>query len=287
MYRSMLVGIVMFFAIPVAVSAQASDAELNARVTAAQADDADARDLIVGAAAARLLGNQAVAGELLEQSIAFMNGAENALAAEMIMQAMAAGEGTNGMLRAFRAARQRINMPPQQIAALVNNFPTLLSGGEFDEMILSLSPDHPDPAYRCACLAPKAWVHRVAGRSQESTEMWAALAKQRESNPPPADNPQAQGQYARDLARAGRTAEARSTLAAAMAMDVPEEQLPGVQRRWAQAYAELGDVEGAVGLLEPLLTSSTLVTVHSLSTRYTWEPVRDDPAFQAMLDRHR
>ena len=78
MYRSMLVGIVMFFAIPVAVSAQASDAELNARVTAAQADDADARDLIVGAAAARLLGNQAVAGELLEQSIAFMNGAENA-----------------------------------------------------------------------------------------------------------------------------------------------------------------------------------------------------------------
>jgi len=72
-----------------------------------------------------------------------------------------------------------------------------------------------------------------------------------------------------------------------MAMEVPEEQLPAVQRRWAQAYAELGDVEGAVAQLEPLLESSTLVTVNSLSTRYTWKPILAHAAFQEMLARHR
>jgi hypothetical protein len=39
--------------------------------------------------------------------------------------------------------------------------------------------------------------------------------------------------------------------------------------------------------LEDLLSGSTLVTANSLMTRYAWEPVRSDPAFQAMLDRHR
>jgi tetratricopeptide (TPR) repeat protein len=279
--------VLLLLAIPTALAAQLSTADLNARVSAAQADDADARVRIQGAAAARLLGNTRVAGELAENAIQFLNGAQNALATETVLQAMASGEGANGMLRAFRAARERINMPPQQIAAIVNNFPTLLTGGEFDEMILSFSEDHHDPAYRCACLAQKAWVHRVAGRADESTKLWAQLAEAQESNPPPADNPQAQGQYARNLARAGRTAEARRTLEAAMAMSVTDEQRPGVQRRWAQAYAELGDVEGAVAQLEPLIESSTLVTVNSLSTRYSWKPVRDHPAFQAMLDRHR
>jgi len=36
-----------------------------------------------------------------------------------------------------------------------------------------------------------------------------------------------------------------------------------------------------------LLGSSTLVTVNSLSTRYTWEPIRKQPAFQELLARHR
>ncbi len=273
--------------VPAAVSAQISSQELNRRVAAAQADGAQIVDLIQGAAAARLLGDFETAAELIESSTAFLNGAENTLANEMILYAMASGGGANGMMRAFRAARARINMPPQQIAAIVNNYPTLLTGGEFDDMILAMREDHPDPAMRCACLAPKAWVHRVAGRMDESRALWAALAADRDRNPPPPDNPQAQGQYARDLARAGRTEEASRVLAAAMAMDVPPEQRPAVQRRWAQAYAELGDVEGAVALLEPLLESSTLVTVNSLSTRYTWEPIRNDPAFQAMLARHR
>ena len=70
-------------------------------------------------------------------------------------------------------------------------------------------------------------------------------------------------------------------------MEISDEARPSVQRRWAQAYAELGNVEQAVALLEPLITSSTLVTVNSLATRYTWEPVRNNIVFQEMLSRHR
>ena len=73
-----------------------------------------------------------------------------------------------------------------------------------------------------------------------------------------------------------------------MSMDVSDEARPTVQRRWAQAYAELGEVETRRwSLLEPLIASSTLVTVNSLSTRYTWEPVRNTLVFQEMLARHR
>lgn len=277
----------LLLAIPAALTAQLSDAELNRRVAVAQDSGAALGVLLQGAAAARLLGDFDTAEKLLANATQAVNGAENALVNGKILQAMASGQGANGMMRAFREARERINMPPQQVAAMVNNYPTLLIGGDFDEMILSFSPDHPNPDFRCECFAQKAWVHRVAGRTEESKEFWAQLAAAADENPPPADNPQAQGQYARNLARAGRTAEARQVLEAAMAMPVSEGQRPAVQRRWAQAFAELGDVESAVAQLEPLIESSTLVTVNSLSTRYTWEPIRNHPAFQAMLARHR
>jgi len=287
MRRITLVLALLLYAVPTAVAAQVSDDELRSRVEAARADDADLPTIFQGAAAARLLGENDSAAELLDEMEQGISGATNALVGERVMQAMASGQGANGMIRALREARETFNLAPTQVAGLANNFPTLLTGGELDDMILRMRADHPNPAFRCACLAQKAWVHRVAGNMEESQKLWAELAAAREANPLPADNAQAQGQYARDLARAGRTDEARRVLEAAMAMDVPDEQRPGVQRRWAQAYAELGDVEGAVAQLEPLLEGSTLVTIESLSTRYTWEPIRHDPAFQAMLARHR
>ncbi len=276
----------LLLTIPAVVVAQVSDAERNRRIAAAQETDAGLPELLRGAAAARLIGNHDTAKDLLDNAVGLLDGATGVLVNEMVLQAMASGGGANGMLRAFREARENYNVPPLQIAAVVNNYPTLLTGGEFDQMILRMRADHANPDFRCACLAPKAWVHRVAGRLDESRELWAQLAAARDDTPV-ADNPQAQGQYARDLARAGRTAEARQTLERAMAMEVPAAQLPAVQRRWAQAYAELGDVEGAVAQLEPLLESSTIVTVNSLSTRYTWEPIRSHAAFLGLLARHR
>jgi hypothetical protein len=72
-----------------------------------------------------------------------------------------------------------------------------------------------------------------------------------------------------------------------MALPVSDEALPTVRRRWAQAYAELGDVEEAVEHLEYLLSVPSLITVNTLETRLTWEPIRDHPAFRQLLDRHR
>ena len=72
-----------------------------------------------------------------------------------------------------------------------------------------------------------------------------------------------------------------------MAIRVTDAARPGIQRRWAQAYAELGDARSAVRYLEPLLQQHTLVTVQSLATRISWAPIRNDPEFRALLDRYR
>ncbi len=273
-----------------AAAAQTPGDELMRRVDAA-GSSMDADVLLEGAAAARLLGDFSQAEDLLGRATEAFRQADNDWVTEMIFLALAAGRGTNGMQRAFREARARIRMSPQEIASVANDFPSLLLGGEFDETILAFEPDHPDPDYRCACLAEKAWVHRVAGRQHESRVLWGDLVAAWDRNPLTFDDPDAQanwqGQYARNLARAGRTADARAALEKAKAMPVTEDMRPAVQRRWAQTHAELGDVEGAVELLEPLIASSTLVTVNSLSTRYTWEPVRNTLAFQEMLARHR
>lgn len=264
--------------------------ELERRIGAA-ATSADFDVILRASSAARLLGRFTEADDFLERATMALEQVEDAWVNEMIFNALAAGEGVNGMQRAFRAVQQRIRMSPQRVASVANTFPALLTGGEYDEMILSFREDHPDPSYRCSCQAEKAWVHRVAGRQHESRVLWGQLVAAWDRNPLELPNPDAQanwqGQYARNLARAGRTADAMAALEKAMSMPVSDDERPAVQRRWAQTYAELGMVEEAVALLEPLITSSTLVTISSLSTRYTWEPVRSNILFQEMLARNR
>ncbi len=291
MRRGILVASLLFLAAATPVVAQTSAEELARRIESARVMGAEVNTVLRGASAARLLGDFSTASELMEKATVALEQADNAWVTEMIFQALAAGRGSNGMQRAFREARQRIRMTPQEIASVTNNFPSLLLGGEFDDMILHFAPDHPDPEYRCPCLAEKAWVHRVAGRLHDSRILWGELVSAWDRNPLEFADPDAQanwqGQYARNLARAGRTSDAREALAKAMSMPVSDDERPAVQRRWAQTYAELGDVQAAVELLEPLIASSTLVTVNSLSTRYTWEPVRSHILFQEMLSRHR
>jgi len=256
------------------------------------AEESQQPDVLIRAAtAARLLGDFEAAEDFLGRATAALDQVEDAWVSEMIFQAIASGKGVDGMQRAFRGARERILMSPQEIALVMSNYPSLLRGGEYDGMILSFRPDHPDSLYRCECLPEKAWVHRVAGRRHESRLLWGELVAAWDRNPLQFDDPDQQaewqGQYARNLARAGRSADARAALEKAMSMPVSDDGRPMVQRRWAQAFAELGEVEKAVELLEPLIASSTLVTVNSLSTRYTWEPVRNTLVFQEMLARHR
>lgn len=290
MRRFTFLSVLLCLTVVAPLGAQTPAEELERRIRDADTS-VDFDILLRGSSAARLLGRFSQAEALMERATAALDQTQNAWITENIFFALASGRGANGMQRAFRDAQRRIRMSPQQIASVTNNFPALLIGGEYDEMILSFREDHPDPAYRCACQAEKAWVHRVAGRQHESRILWGELVAAWDRNPLEFDNLDAQaewqGQYARNLARAGRTADAMAALEKAMSMDVSDEARPSVQRRWAQAYAELGNVDQAVALLEPLITSSTLVTVNSLATRYTWEPVRNNIVFQEMLSRHR
>jgi len=272
------------------LAGQASEKELLRRVEAAE-ESQQPDVLIRGAAAARLLGDFDAAETLLVRATTARDQVESAWVSEMIFQAIASGKGVDGMQRAFREARKQVRMTPVQIADVTGNYPSLLRGGEFDDIVLSLRPDHPDSLYRCECLAEKAWVHRVAGRRHESRRLWAELGAAGGRTPLRCADPDRQAdwqaRYARKLARAGRGTAARAALAKAKTMPVSDDARPSVQRRWAQTYAELDEVDQAVALLEPLITSSTLVTVNSLSTRYTWEPVRNTLIFQEMLARHR
>ncbi len=286
----LLVGALAVLVGALPVAAQLPVPELRDRVEAAQSST-NLTTLLQGASAARLLGDFDMAADLLERATEAREQTQAAWVNEKVFSALASGQGVNGMQRAFREARAQVRMTPVQVASVTNTFPALLVGGEFDEMIASLSPDHPDPDYRCACQAEKAWVHRVAGRQHDSRILWGELVAAWDRNPLSFDDPDAQanwqGQYARNLARAGRTVDARRELEKAMSMPVTDEGRPMVQRRWAQTHAELGEVDQAVALLEPLIGSSTLVTVNSLSTRYAWESVRNNSVFQEMLSRHR
>ena len=55
----------------------------------------------------------------------------------------------------------------------------------------------------------------------------------------------------------------------------------------AQIYVMVGDHERAVEQLEYLLTNPSWVSVAWLEIDPTWNPLRDDPAFQELLERHR
>lgn len=273
----------------VPVSAQLTETELRDMISEAQTDPMPS-DLMNAANASRLLREHDAADEYFEQAWDASLNMINGLISSMLLEEMASGRGVNGLQRKFREFREVINLPPQIISGHLSNYPSLLTGGEFDEMVLSLSEDAEDPAYRCACYLLKASVHRVAGRDDVARAYFDSAAVQNAATAPSENPDQAanqRGQRARDLARAGHHEQARQVLAEAMAMPVSDQALPTVRRRWAQTYAELGDVENTVAQIEPLLEVPSLVTIHTLETRLTWDGVRDDPAFRAMLDRHR
>ena len=282
--------VVLLSVVPCSLSAQLTEDVLRQRIAAA-AGDPGPSNLIQAAAAAGMLGDYEQAARLLEQSSLAVTQVQNAVISNTILLEFASGGGVDGAQRAFRTTLSHHKMSPQEIGSWINNFPELLSGGEFDEMIERFSPDSPDPDYRCDCYQYKAWMHRMAGRLNMSRVYWDSLVSAWETSPfTTADQDyqaDLQAQFARNYARAGRLDDARRLLAEAMKMPVSDEALPGVRRRWAQAFAELGDVEGAVEHLDYLLSIPNLMTVSSLETRITWEQVRDHPAFRAMLDRHR
>ncbi|UCG89143.1 MAG: hypothetical protein JSW71_11635 [Gemmatimonadota bacterium] len=288
-YFSLVVAVLLLVTTS-SLTAQRTEDELRQLISAAQ-EDTTIENLLWATYATRVLGEYDQSEEFLQQAATALQQAQNSVLSSRIMLELASGGGVNGAQRAFREARSQRVMVPQEIGAWISNYPVLLVGGEFDEMIERFSPEANNPLYRCACHYQKAWMHRVAGRMDVSRAHWDSVVVASEADPPQSDDPDTHAdlvaQLARNYARAGREADARRMLEEAMAMPVSAGALPGVRRRWAQAYAELGDVEGAVEHLEYLLSVPGLVTVHTLEARVTWDPIRAHQAFQELLNRHR
>jgi tetratricopeptide (TPR) repeat protein len=288
--RPVLIIAVLAAIAPASTSGQQSTADLQEAMRAGDRTPS-ARTLLSATSAALNLRDYDAAEGYLEQAWEDAFPIFNGLVNMSIMTALSSGEGVVGAQRAFRNANATFNFTPINISAIAGNFPEILASGEYDDMVLSLSEDHPDPRYQCGCWNTKAWVHRLAGRHEEATAIWADLVAGQITAVNDAPNPSAEaqirGQYARNLARAGQEAESRRQLEISMNTEVDEAALPAIRRRWAQTYAELGEVDAAVEHLEALLAMNSTISVHALESRAAWALIRDEPAFQAMLDRHR
>lgn len=268
------------------LSAQLTEEVLQARIQLAETDES-AATLLQAAHAARFLRDFEKAEAFLEKAEEVSGRRGPGILFERLSFEFGSGGGAEGARAALRKAYDDGEIPPLELATWVNNFPAIMVGGEYDNVVERFSADAEDPNYRCACLTQKAWMHRAAGRWDEAVVIWAENAKAMDETISGIDNPDTFAQFARNYARAGQMERGRDLLEQAMAMPVSDEAQARTRRRWAQAYVELGEVEKVVEHLEYLLSIPSLITVHSLESRLSWAPVRDEPAFQALLDKHR
>jgi TolB-like protein/Flp pilus assembly protein TadD len=61
---------------------------------------------------------------------------------------------------------------------------------------------------------------------------------------------------------------------------------PHITEDAAQVHAILGDNNRAIEILDGLLNRPSYLTVHGLRVNPVWDPLRSDPRFQALIDRH-
>ena len=277
------------------VSAQEADdirAEYFRRVGVADVDTSTAEDRYLAAEAARFMRRFDEAQHYVDvaQMAALTESDHNEILRERLWLELATGGGVAGLQSLFDDELGRRAMPPTVLAGWVNSFPELLLGGRFDAVIDGLALDAEDARNQCACYAPKAWMHRAAGRMEASRVYWDSLVVSWQRVPDFAtsfNEADWLAQRARNNARAGRVDEAIEQLQQAMEVDLSAFQSVFLRRRRAQAYAELGAMALLVEDLEYLLSVPSMVTVHTLASRLTWSDVRDHPAFQALLMRHR
>ena len=285
-----LLGIAITVSVP--QDAKDIEREYHRRIRAADADSSTSEERYHAAEAARYMRRFDEARFYLRiaELAATTEGDRNGILTEKLSLELATGGGVDGLQKVFAEELRQRNFPPVVIAGWVDAFPELLVGGQFDEMIDSLTEDAADEQYRCACYAPKAWMHRAAGRMDRSRAYWDSLttAWQRVPNfRDPFNEADWRAQLARNFARAGHVDRSRAELERAMTVDLSAFESIFIRRRRAQTYAELGYVGYAVADLEYLLSVPSPVTVYTLASRLTWSGIRDHPRFRALLEKQR
>jgi tetratricopeptide (TPR) repeat protein len=280
------------FAVLVPQDAHDIEREYHRRIRAADADSSSAEERYLAAEAARYMRHfdEARFYIRIAEMAATTEGDRNGIFIEKLSLELATGGGVVGLQQVFAEERRQRDFPPVVIAGWIDAFPELLVGGEFDELIARLAEDAADEQYRCACYAPKAWMHRAAGRMDRSRAYWDSLTVAWQRVPDFADpfnEADWRAQLARNYARAGFFEQSRAELERAMTVDVSAFGSVFIRRRRAQAYAELGYVRYAVADLEYLLSVPSPVTVHTLATRLTWSGIRNHPRFRALLKTQR
>jgi len=205
------------------------------------------------------------------------------LVRERISLELARGGGLARAAEIFREGRPRLTR--SHMLGMLGDFPELMASGEFEGLVLSLSPSASDPDLRCTCYRLKAWAHEIADRTDAAQIYWDSLSAET-SGPgdPLLELPNADRDRFREatlLARAGRMDAAAALLQEDLAPGASDRHDTRYER--AVAYAALGDVEPAVQELRHLLSVPSEVTRASLRDRIVWDPIRDHPSFRALL----
>ena len=61
---------------------------------------------------------------------------------------------------------------------------------------------------------------------------------------------------------------------------------PEVLESAAQVYGLVGEKDQAFTMIDHLLSVPSAVTVHNLKVNPLWDSLRDDPRFQALIDKY-
>ena len=181
----------------------------------------------------------------------------------------------------------RVTRQPDSLLRLLAKMDRQWGGGPHDVS----HPFHyiPLPLY-------SAWAHEMRGDSSAARAAFdsALVQADAEIRRAPDDWPvhQARGMA---LAGLGRRAEAlRETQSIRQNRFYKNAFIgPTLRLAAAEVLAQCGDAAAAVEDLEDVLTEGAFgnilqigITVHSLQLDPTWDPIRNDPRFKALLDRH-
>jgi serine/threonine-protein kinase len=103
------------------------------------------------------------------------------------------------------------------------------------------------------------------------------------------DNPDIQVQFAKVLAYLGEKESAMAQAQRATEL-LPETKDafggPEIAAGVAEVYAILGDNDRAIEILDRLLSRPSVVTAQFLKVNPVWDPLRNDPRFQALIEKY-